>query len=345
MSHEDVLRDIAGKLPVRPNARKRRIWIACFVVGAASLAYLFATNPLRAWGAWAINTIYFLGVAQGAIALSASYRLSNGRWGGPVMRIAESFTAYLPVGIATLLVLLVGGIGTYLPWVQGVEPRLKPFLNVPFLYVRTLGGALLFWWLSAKLVRVTLRSDLQALKPHVAPELKAEYERMSANWKGDEAEAKWRRHELAHLSPQLALTFVIFFSVLGWDFIMELTPNWVSGLFGWWIYAGAFIAGIAMTAFMAVQLRAEVPARGVHLDQHVLGHRQDPVRLVHLLGLPVLVAVPDHLVREHSRRAGGCSSVSRSRGARCRSRYSRWCSPFPSSECSTNPRRRSPCCS
>lgn len=257
MSHEDVLRDIAGKLPVRPNARKRRIWIACFVVGAASLAYLFATNPLRAWGAWAINTIYFLGVAQGAIALSASYRLSNGRWGGPVMRIAESFTAYLPVGIATLLVLLVGGIGTYLPWVQGVEPRLKPFLNVPFLYVRTLGGALLFWWLSAKLVRVTLRSDLQALKPHVAPELKAEYERMSANWKGDEAEAKWRRHELAHLSPQLALTFVIFFSVLGWDFIMELTPNWVSGLFGWWVYAGAFISGIAMTAFMATQLRAK----------------------------------------------------------------------------------------
>lgn len=256
-SHEAVLRDIAGRIPVRPNTRKRQIWAACLVVGAASLAYLFLTNPLRAWGSWAINTIYFLGIAEGALALVAAYRLSNGRWGGPVMRIAESFSAYLPVGIATLAVLLVGGIWKYLPWVSAVEPRIAPFLNVPFLYVRTLGGALLFWWLASKMVRVSLRADLQALKPHVAPELKAEYDKLTANWKGDEAEKTWRRHELAHLAPQVALTFVIFFTVLAWDFIMELTPNWVSGLFGWWVYAGAFISGIAMTAFMATQLRAK----------------------------------------------------------------------------------------
>lgn len=257
MSHEAVLRDIAGKLPVRPNARKRQIWMACLAVGAASFAYLMLTNPLRAWGAWAINTIYFLGIAEGAIALTAAYRLSNGRWGGPVMRIAESFSAYLPVGVATLVVLLGAGIWTYLPWVRAVEPRIAPFLNVPFLYVRTLGGALLFWWLARKAVRESLRPDLQALKPYVAPELKAEYDRLTANWRGDEEEKARRRHEFAHLAPQLALTFVVFFTVLAWDFIMELTPNWVSGLFGWWVYAGAFMTGVAMTAFMATQLRSK----------------------------------------------------------------------------------------
>lgn len=257
MSHEAVLRDIAGKLPVTPNARKRRIWIGCLVVGAASFAFLMLTNPLRAWGSWAINTILFLGVAEGALALAGAYRLSNGRWGGPIVRVAESFSAYLPVGIATLLVLLVGGIWKYLPWVSAVEPRIAPFLNVPFLYVRTLGGALLFWWLARRMVRVSLRRDLQALKPHVAPELRPEYDRITADWKGDDAEAASARHELAHLSPQLVLTFVIFFTVLAWDFIMELTPNWVSGLFGWWVYAGAFITGIAATAFVAVQLRSK----------------------------------------------------------------------------------------
>lgn len=256
-SHEAVLRDIAGKLPVKPNARKRQIWMACLAVGVASFAYLMLTNPLRAWGAWAINTIYFLGIAEGAIALTAAYRLSNGRWGGPVMRIAESFSAYLPVGVATLVVLLGAGIWTYLPWVRAVEPRIAPFLNVPFLYVRTLGGALLFWWLARKAVRESLRPDLQALKPYVAPELKAEYDRLTANWRGDEEEKARRRHELAHLAPQLALTFVVFFTVLAWDFIMELTPNWVSGLFGWWVYAGAFITGVAMVAFMATQLRSK----------------------------------------------------------------------------------------
>ena len=50
MSHEAALRDIAGKLPVRPNARTRQVWIAFMVIGVAAFAFLLATNPLRAWG-------------------------------------------------------------------------------------------------------------------------------------------------------------------------------------------------------------------------------------------------------------------------------------------------------
>ncbi len=257
MNREAVLRDIAGKLPVKPNARKRQIWIACLLVGVASFAFLLVTNPLRAWGSWTVNTLYFLGIAEGALAFAAAYRLANGKWGGPIVRIAESFSAYLPIGIATLVVLLVAGIWKYLSWTQAVEPRIQPFLNVPFLYVRTLGGALLFWWLARKMVRTSLRPDLQALKPHVSPELKPEYEKLTANWKGDEAERDWNRHELAHLSPQVALAFAVFFTVLAWDFIMLLTPNWVTGLFGWFVWAGAFICGVAATALMATQLRSK----------------------------------------------------------------------------------------
>ncbi|MFN8588976.1 MAG: hypothetical protein U0704_14390 [Candidatus Eisenbacteria bacterium] len=256
MSHEAVLRDIAGKLPVQPSAQKRQIWIALIVVGLAAFGYLFMTNPLRAWGAWTINTLYFLGIAMGGIALACAIRLANGRWGGPIMRIAESFSAYLPFGIATMAVLLFAGIWTYLPWIKHVEPRQAPFLNVPFLYVRTLGGLLLFWVLAKKLVHVSMRRDLQAIKPYVDGALKADYEKQTANWKGDQAEMEWARHESAHLAPQLALLFVVLFSVMAWDFIMALTPNWVSGLFGWWVYAGAFITAVAMTSLLATQLRA-----------------------------------------------------------------------------------------
>jgi len=45
--------------------------------------------------------------------------------------------------------------------------------------------------------------------------------------------------------------------VLAWDFIMSLTPHWVSTLFGWWVFMGAFLSGIAMTAFLATQLRSK----------------------------------------------------------------------------------------
>jgi Ni/Fe-hydrogenase subunit HybB-like protein len=254
---EAVLQDIAGKLPVRPNARKRQIWMACFVVGIASFAFLLATQPQRAWGAWAINTLYWLGIAMGGVVLSAAIRLTNGRWGGPIQRIGEALSAYLPAGIATMAVLLFAGIWTYLPWIQHVDPRVRPFLNVPFLYVRTLGGLLLFWWLARRLVRESLRPDAHALMPYVSPELRPAYESLAGGWRGDAAEEARTRHELAHLSPQVTLTFVVFFSVMGWDFIMALTPTWVSGLFGWFVYAAAFLTGVSMTAFVATQVRSK----------------------------------------------------------------------------------------
>ncbi len=257
MSHEAVLRDIAGRLPGTPDPKKRQVFLALIVVGLAAFGFLLATNPLRAWGAWTINTLYFLGIAEAGVVLAAAIRLSNGRWGGPIMRIGESLSSYLPFGIATMLILLAAGIGTYLPWTHHVDPRLTPFLNVPFLILRTLGGLLLFWWLARKLVSASLRRDLYLLSPHVTPVLKPLYDKQIGTWRGDEAEAKSYSHEVAHLSPQIVLTFVAFYSVLSWDFILALTPNWVSPLFGWFVYAGAFISGISVVALLATRLRAK----------------------------------------------------------------------------------------
>jgi len=256
MSHDAILKDIAGKLPVHPNAMKRRLWMACIAIGVVSFAYLWFTEPQRAWGSYAINTIFWLGCAEGGVVLAAAIRLCNGRWAGPIQRTGESLSAFLPVGFVLMTVLLVFGIWTYLPWTKHVEPRQTPFLNVPFLYIRTLGGIALFWFLARRMVRVSLRADAHLLRDHVAPELKADYEKLAGGWRGDAAEVAWQRHELAHLSPQVVLTFVVFFSVIGWDFIMALTPNWVSALFGWFVYAAAFLNGIAMTSFLATRVRS-----------------------------------------------------------------------------------------
>ena len=257
MSQDAVLRDIASRIPGAPDPRKRTIFMVLMVVGVAAFGYLLATNPLRAWGSYTINTLYFLGIAEAGVVLAAAIRLSNGRWGGPIMRIGESLSAYLPFGIATMVILLVAGIWTYLPWVKHVEPRQVPFLNVPFLYIRTLGGLFLFWMLAKKLVRASLRRDLYLLMPHVAPNLRSTYDKMIGQWNGDAPEAAWYSHEVAHLSPQIALTFAVFYSVMAWDFIMALTPNWVSPLFGWFVWAGAFICGVAVVAMLATRLRAK----------------------------------------------------------------------------------------
>ena len=255
-TRDTILKDIASRLPVRPSPRLRQWWMACMFVGVASFAWLLVTQPHRAWADYTINTLYWLGLAQGAVVLACVVKLSNGRWGAPIMRIAESLSAYLPYGFVTMLVLLGAGIWTYLPWIHHVEPRQAPFLNVPFLYIRTLGGLGLLMWLTRKFVRESLRPDAHLLLDHVPPELKPDYEKLAAGWRGDEAERLRQRHEMSHLAPQVTLLFAVVFSVLSWDFILALTPEWVSTLFGWWFFIGCFLCGLAMTGLISARVRA-----------------------------------------------------------------------------------------
>ena len=51
MSHDAVLKEIAGSIPGRAAARLRAVWLVFMLVGAVSFALLLATEPLRAWGA------------------------------------------------------------------------------------------------------------------------------------------------------------------------------------------------------------------------------------------------------------------------------------------------------
>ncbi len=251
-----ILKDIAGRLPVKPNPRRRRIWLALMVIGVATFAWLLFHEPQRAWGAWAINCLYWMGIAQGAVVLACAIRLGNGRWGGPIMRMAEALSAFLPYGAAALVVLMIAGASSYLPWVNHVEARQAPYLNLPFLYARTILGQLLLIWLTRDLVRVSLRTDAYLLKNHVAAELKPDYERLSEGWRGDEAEADWQRHRLSKRAPAIIVAYAFTYTLLSWDFVMSLNPEWASTLFGWWFFMGAFLSGIAMTALLTTRLRA-----------------------------------------------------------------------------------------
>ena len=256
--HDAVLVEIASRIPGRPDPRLRLLWLGFTLVGAASFALLLTLEPLRAWGAYGASLVFFLGIPLGAAAFAAAIRLSNGRWGGPVIRIAEALSAFLPWGLLLVVVMLAAGIWTYLPWThQAVLPRQRPYLNVPFLCARTLVGLGLLWWLVRDMVRTSLRRDLHLLQDHVGPELRAEYQKLTRDWRGDAAEAAREHDRLALRAPQVAIVFALVFTVFAWDFIMSITPTWVSGLFGWWVFMGALLTGIAMTALLATRLRAQ----------------------------------------------------------------------------------------
>ncbi len=255
MSAPDVLQDLARRIPGRRNPTQRTLWLVMMAIGIAAFAFLLVTAPVRAWGTWGANMIFFEGIAMGAAVLACAIRLGNARWAGPVIRVAEGMSAYIPYGIATVVVMLLAGIWTYLPWTQHVVERQRAWLNVPFLYIRTLVGLGGLALLVRQLVRASLRRDAWLLKDHVDPELRPAYEKLAEGWRGEAEEARRQRDRLAMLAPQICVAYAVVFTIFAWDFIMAITPGWASGLFGWWAFMGAFLNGIAMTAFVSVQLR------------------------------------------------------------------------------------------
>ena len=94
----------------------------------------------RAWEAFLVNLIFWLGVAQGAIIVSASFYLTQARSGGAgAYRLAEAFVGFLPVGFILFWVLLIGRHQIFV-WIDHPLPEKAGWLNTPFLFARDGSG-------------------------------------------------------------------------------------------------------------------------------------------------------------------------------------------------------------
>src|SRR5208282_3647740 len=73
---------------------------AMIVLGAiAFVSALLRGGAAIAWEAYLVNLLFFLGVAQGAVVASASFYLTQAKWGGSTpYRLGEAFAPFLWVG-------------------------------------------------------------------------------------------------------------------------------------------------------------------------------------------------------------------------------------------------------
>src|SRR5262249_57020947 len=96
----EVVRDIAGKIPGRRSRNVQVLFGVLALVGVASFLYLLlGGNPVRAWGAYLVDAVYFTGIAAGGAVVASSIRLANGRWAHGALRLSESLGSFLPFAI------------------------------------------------------------------------------------------------------------------------------------------------------------------------------------------------------------------------------------------------------
>lgn len=222
------------------------------VIGAAGFFLaLWLGLAARAWQAYLVNLLFWTSIAQGGVVVSNAFYLSNGRWAGPAQyRLAEMFSAFIPLGFILFWGLWAGRTLIF-PWVLHPDVQKAMWLNAPFLFARDGGGLLLLTLLSMWFVSASRREVVR-------------------EWTRTPNNIVLPPNIMRRLSPAVALTFAFVYSLLAFDLIMSLSPQWRSTLFGAWFFATSFWSGLVAMALTAVILQAIFGARVVFFNRRVL---------------------------------------------------------------------------
>ena len=209
------------------------------------IATYLAAGPQRFWANWVMWFVLVFTMGLGALFIAALEHLVNAKWSVPIRRIPERIATLLlpaiPIGLIALGALPVLYPGTrpeaaHHPILAG-----KAFwLSIPFFSVRTL---------------IAFALVLVGLTVLVGGSLKQDTTRDPA--------FNIRARKFA---PGFMAIFALVITVVAFDWVSGLTPEWYSDIFGVYIFAGAFLSGLAATALSVLYLQGQDRLSGVRGD-------------------------------------------------------------------------------
>lgn len=234
---------IPGAAGIRVPPALVGVLIVLTLLGVAGfIAGIMTETAPHAWQAFLVNLLFFLSVAQGGVIVSASFYLTQARWGGPgAYRLAESFYWFLPVGFVLFWVLFFGRAELW-PWIPKPQLAHNPlWLNTPFFFAREGFSLFVMTLLSMWFVRISQRVDVR-------------------QWALSNDDINMPPAAIRRISPVLALVFAAVYSLIAFDLVMSLAPQWTSTLFGAYFFGGSYWAGIVAMSLVAVILRRRLGA-------------------------------------------------------------------------------------
>jgi hypothetical protein len=205
--------------------------LVLFFIGAGAFFYqLFEGDAKRAWSAYLTNYVYWVGLAFGTFLLSPVLVLTNATWGRAVKRLSESVALFLPVSVIMLWPLFLGRANAFW-WVLHPEEQKAPWLNTSFFFAREGIGLLAMTVTAVLLAYHSVRSDLEYMEevPGAPDRQRVQYV----------------------LSTVYVILYAFILTLVAFDMMMSLNPEWVSTLFGAYYFVISFYAGLAFLAILS----------------------------------------------------------------------------------------------
>jgi hypothetical protein len=247
--------DLAQKARQAPVARFMLFGaIAAILGGILLVPTLMSAHPQRAWWAYHVNFVFWVGLAQGMVVFAATQKLAKGHWSGVIIRFAEAGAAFTTVALVLFIGLIIGRRYIF-TWIHEPRPEVGWWLTTKWFFLRN--GAILaaLSWLSWRFVRHDMAPDVRELATGRAVERTEDAPRISRE------------------AAFVILGFAFGHSMLGYDLIMSLSTRWASNLYGGFYFMGSFLAALMMLAVLSILLRGAMGLDGIYTSrqQHDLG--------------------------------------------------------------------------
>ena len=199
------------------------------------LATAVVSGRERFWANWILWFLFLLTIGLGSLFIVALEHVVGATWSIPLRRIPERLSSLaLLMGPAALVALF--SLKFLYPWTRPesadnpVVAGKASWLNVPFFSVRVL-LCLGLWALAYRIfVQGSMRQD---------------------QMRDPKFNLRARR-----FAPVFMVIFGITITVVAFDWISSLEPEWYSDIFGVYLFAGTFLAGLAATTLAILYLKS-----------------------------------------------------------------------------------------
>ncbi len=199
----------------------------------------------RFWVNWVYWFLFLLTIGLGSLFIVALEHLISARWSVPVRRVPERLSS-LVLFIAPIALIALFSLPKIYLWAQpeGLEnPIIKgkaPWLNIPFFAIRVI-VCLILWSLA---YRILVVGSLQQ----------------------DASKDPWITVRSRRFAPVFMIIFGLTITLVAFDWISSLEPEWFSDIFGVYVFAGSFLAALAATILAVLHLMHRGRLPGVGFD-------------------------------------------------------------------------------
>ena len=224
-----------------------------FILGLLTFLYTISNGHADvAWTAFHLNFVFWAGVSHGGVLFACAMRITSSSWGRSLMRICESFAAFMPVVFIFLLVFLFVDGDQTLPYLAEeyknydliTSKKYTNWLNFNFVLTRSVLLVGTLHILTYYYLYHSIRQDCEG-----TGRFKGFFSFLSST----PAEGEEVNHDqkLYKYSIAIAFAYSLSMTFVAFDFMMSLHPHFYSTLFGVYYFMASVLAALGLVVIIS----------------------------------------------------------------------------------------------